>query len=94
MVKAVFNNKIVAQSDKTVIVERRHYFPVESVNKDYLKPIDYNTVCPWKGTASYYDVIVDGKRSMRGAWYYPNPSEKAKHIKSMISFWNGVEVIG
>jgi len=91
--KAVFNNKVIAQSSETIVVDRKHYFPENKVNKQYLKPIDHTSVCPWKGTASYYDVIVDDERSMRGAWYYPNPSDAAMHIKGMIAFWNGVEVI-
>ena len=93
MIKAVFNNKIVAESEETAIVEGNHYFPKEKVNMEYLSSIDKTTICHWKGTANYCDVIVDGVKSAGGAWYYENPSDEARHIKSMIAFWNGIEVI-
>lgn len=90
--KAVWNGQVVAESDQTVVVEGNHYFPPEAVKRDYFKPSDRHTVCPWKGTASYYDVVVDGKTSEGGAWYYPEPKPAAAEIKGYIAFWRGVKV--
>ncbi len=90
--KAIWNNKIIAESDDTVVVEGNHYFPPESINKEYFKESQTHTVCPWKGTASYYDVEVDGKVNSDAAWYYPEVSELAKGIKGYIAFWHGVQV--
>jgi uncharacterized protein (DUF427 family) len=93
MMKAIWNNKIIAQSDSTVEVEGNHYFPRESVNAEYLQPSEHKTVCSWKGDCSYYDVVVDGKRNPSAAWYYPAPKEKAKRIRDHIAFWNGVTIV-
>lgn len=90
--KAVWKNKTIAESDKTVVVEGNHYFPMESVNKELLKKSSTHTTCPWKGEASYYNVEVDDEKLDDGAWYYPEPSEAAKKIKDHVAFWNGVEV--
>jgi len=90
--KAIWNGKVIAESDKTIVVEGNHYFPPDSVNKKYLKPSDMQTTCPWKGEASYYAVLADSKKSEYGAWYYPEPKEAAKKIKNYIAFWQGVEV--
>lgn len=91
--KAVWNDKVIAQSNDTVIVEGNHYFPPESIRKDYFKPNNHTTVCPWKGTAQYYDIEVDGKTNSNAAWYYPEPKEKAENIKDHVAFWKGVEVM-
>jgi len=95
MVKAIWNGKIIAESNNTVVVDRKHYFPIEDVRKEYLKDSKTQTICSWKGQASYYDIVVDGKVNDDAAWYYPNPEEKAKKIRSKIafSFINGVDVI-
>ena len=95
MVKAVWNGKVIAQSNNTVIVDRKHYFPADDVNTEYLSNSSTHTVCSWKGEASYYTVVVDGKENKDAAWYYPFPEEKAKHIKSRVafSFVHGIDVI-
>ena len=90
--KAKWNGKVIAESEATIIVEGNHYFPADSVNKDFLSSSKTHTVCPWKGTASYYDLVVNGQTNKDAAWYYPQPSEQAKNIKGYIAFWKGVEV--
>jgi uncharacterized protein (DUF427 family) len=90
--KAIWNNIIIAESNKTLNIEGNHYFPIESVNMDLLSNSNTHTVCPWKGTASYYDVVVDGKTNNDAAWYYPTPSSLADKIKDHVAFWKGVEV--
>ncbi|HEX6222712.1 MAG TPA: DUF427 domain-containing protein [Acidimicrobiia bacterium] len=92
MAKAIWNGKVLAESDETVIVEGNHYFPPESVNKEYFSGSDKNTRCFWKGTASYYDVEVDGEVNQDAAWYYPTPSDAAAEIKDYVAFWRGVRV--
>lgn len=91
--KAIWNGKIIAESDKTINIEGNQYFPPDSVNKDYLLNSETHTVCHWKGTASYYDIVVDGKNNKDAAWYYPEPSTLANKIKDYFAFWRGVEVI-
>ena len=90
--KAVWNGQVVAESDQTVVVEGNHYFPPDAIKRDYFKPSERHTVCPWKGTASYYDVVVDGKTSEGGAWYYPETKPAADQIRGYIAFWRGVKV--
>jgi uncharacterized protein (DUF427 family) len=90
--KAIWNGKIIAESDKTINVEGNQYFPPETVDKQFLASSDTHTVCHWKGTASYYDIEVDGKTNKDAAWYYPETSELASHIKGYIAFWKGVQV--
>jgi len=90
--KAIWNNKIIAESNDTEVVEGNHYFPVESVKKEFLKESDTTSVCPWKGTASYYTLEVDGKTNEDAAWYYPEPKDAAKQIKNHIAFWKKVTV--
>ena len=92
MAKAIWNNQVIAESDKTVVVEGNHYFPPESINKDFFKESNTNTVCPWKGTASYYTVEVDGQANADAAWYYPETKEAAANIQGRVAFWKGVEV--
>lgn len=90
--KAIWNGKIIAESDDTIEVEGRQYFPSASLKKECFKSSDTNTTCHWKGEASYYHVEVDGETNKDAAWYYPEPKEKANHIKNYVAFWNGVEV--
>jgi uncharacterized protein (DUF427 family) len=90
--KAIWNDQIIAESDETVIVEGNHYFPPDSVNKDFFKESTKQTGCPWKGTANYYHIEVDGKVNNDAAWHYPEPKEAAKKIKDHIAFWKGVNV--
>ena len=92
MAKATWNGTVIAESDQTVMVEGNHYFPHEAVHFEFLKPSQTHTVCPWKGTASYHDVVVNGERNADAAWYYPEPSAEAKKIKDHIAFWKGVRV--
>jgi uncharacterized protein (DUF427 family) len=92
MKKAVWNGKVIAESDQTKVIEGNHYFPPESVRQAYLKETDYHTTCPWKGKASYYNVLVDGEINRNAAWYYPEPKEAASEIKGYVAFWNGVKV--
>lgn len=90
--KAQWKNAVLAESDKTVVVEGNHYFPPEAVNRQYLKPSDTHSTCPWKGRASYYHVEVDGDVNEDAAWYYPDPKDAAQNIKDHVAFWKGVEV--
>ena len=90
--KAVWNGKVVAESGRTVVVEGNHYFPPDSLIAEYFRDSDRHTVCPWKGTASYKDVVVDGKVSEGGAWYYPDPNPAAAEIRGYYAFWRGVTV--
>ncbi len=84
---------MLAESNDTIVVEGNHYFPPSSVNKEYFKSSSTESVCPWKGTASYYNLEVEGKENSDAAWYYPEPSEKAKEIKDYVAFWKGVKVV-
>src|SRR5580700_6818080 len=94
MAKAMWNEHVIAESDNTVVVEGNHYFPPESVKSDSLKASSHTTVCGWKGTAHYYDLVVDGQTNPGAAWYYPTPKEAAQQIAGRIAFWKGVQVIG
>jgi uncharacterized protein (DUF427 family) len=91
--KAIWNNKIIAESDDIVNVEGNSYFPVESVKNEYLKESDTHTVCHWKGTASYYNLDVEGKTNRDAAWYYSDPRPLAEGIKGRIAFWKGVQIV-
>ena len=83
---------MLAESDRTEVVEGNHYFPPAAVRMEYFRPSETHTVCPWKGTASYYTVEVDGKHNRDAAWYYPQAKDAAKNIEGFVAFWNGVEV--
>lgn len=91
-VQAIWNGVVIAESDSTVKVEGNHYFPPDAVKKEYLKPSGHHTSCPWKGTASYYDVVVDGERNSGAAWYYPSPKPAAENIEDHVAFWHGVKI--
>ena len=91
--KAIWKDTVLAESDDTVVVEGNHYFPVASLVKDHFRPSDTHTSCPWKGIASYYDVVVGGDTNRDAAWYYPTPSEKASSIADRVAFWKGVQVV-
>ena len=92
MPRALWNHTVVAASDDTVVVKGNHYFPDASVDRAHLKPSATHTVCPWKGTASYYDVVVGGAINKDAAWYYPTPKDAAKQIAGRVAFWKGVKV--
>ena len=83
---------MIAESDTCETVEGNQYFPPEAIKKEYFRPSETHTVCSWKGTASYYDVVVDGKVNKDAAWYYPAPKDAAKQIKDYVAFWRGVVV--
>ncbi|HYR88969.1 MAG TPA: DUF427 domain-containing protein [Terriglobia bacterium] len=91
--KAIWNDATLAESDATVVVEGNHYFPLKSMRKEFFRASDTHTTCPWKGLASYYDVVVNGKVNKDAAWYYPEPSDAATEIKDHVAFWKGVQVI-
>ncbi len=91
--KAIWNNEVLAESDKTVVVEGNHYFPDDSINKEFFKQSETHTVCGWKGTASYYDVVAGGKTNKDAAWFYPDAKDDAKNIENHVAFWKGVEVV-
>jgi uncharacterized protein (DUF427 family) len=91
--KAIWNEKVIAESTDTVVVEGNHYFPPESVRKEYLQSSSHTSVCPWKGLASYYTLNVDGKTNTDAAWYYPEPKSAAQQIKGRVAFWKGVNVV-
>ena len=92
MPKAEWKGAVLASSDATVVVEGNHYFPAESLNEEFFESSTAQTVCPWKGVASYYDVVVDGDRNPGAAWFYPNPKAAASDIKDHVAFWRGVRV--
>lgn len=91
--KAIWKDQVIAQSDETVVVENNHYFPPDSIKKAFFKKSDQSSVCPWKGTASYYDIEVDGARNEAAAWYYPQTKPLAKEIENHVAFWKGVEIV-
>ena len=94
MPSATWNDTVLAEAGAGAveIVENNVYFPIESVAHVYLRESQTHTVCPWKGTASYYDVVVDGQVNKDAAWYYPAPTDAAKQIKDHVAFWRGVAV--
>ncbi|CAA9494977.1 MAG: protein of unknown function DUF427 [uncultured Sphingomonas sp.] len=92
MVRAVWNGETVAESEDTVVVEGNHYFPRASVNQAMLNRSDTTTRCPWKGTAHYFTLVVNGAENPDAAWYYPEPLAAAEQIKDRVAFWKGVQV--
>jgi uncharacterized protein (DUF427 family) len=92
MATATWNGTVIAQSDDTVVVEGNHYFPIGSVTQGVLVESDHTSVCPWKGTANYHDVVVDGQRNPDACWYYATPKDAAEEIAGRVAFWRGVTV--
>lgn len=90
--KAIWNGAVIAESDATIVIEGNHYFPPDSVKKEFLEASDHATVCPWKGNASYYSLSVDGKVNRDAAWFYAQPKDAARQIRGYVAFWKGVEV--
>jgi uncharacterized protein (DUF427 family) len=88
----MWEDAVLAESDKTIEIEGNQYFPPDSIHKEYFQSSDYHTICGWKGEASYYDVVVNGSKNGNAAWYYPDPMAAAKQIKGYIAFWRGVRV--
>jgi uncharacterized protein (DUF427 family) len=93
MVRAIWNGHVIAESDDTVVVEGNHYFPASSVDARVLVPSPTHTVCPWKGTASYYSLAVDGVVNADAAWFYPEPKDAAAQIRDRVAFWRGVQIV-
>ena len=92
MPRATWNGTVIADSDATVVVEGNHYFPPDSIRRDHLKEAATTSVCPWKGTASYYDVVVGDDTNAGAAWYYPAPKDAAAEVREHVAFWKGVTV--
>lgn len=90
--KAVWNGAVIAESDDTVVVEGNHYFPIASLNRDFIKDSSKRTSCYWKGQAHYWTLVVNGSENADAAWFYPEPKPKAQEIADRVAFWNGVEV--
>lgn len=92
MAKAIWNGEVLAESEDTIMVEGNHYFPPESIKEEYFQGSETHTVCPWKGLASYYTVVVEGQENPDAAWFYPEAKDAAKPIEGYVAFWRGVEV--
>jgi uncharacterized protein (DUF427 family) len=92
MARAIWNNVVIADSPRTEVVEGNHYFPPDTIRTEYFRPSQTHTHCGWKGTASYYDVVVDGNVNKDAAWFYPDPLPAAQNIKGYVAFWKGVRV--
>ena len=92
MPKALWNGVVIAESDATEIIEGNHYFPPTSIHQQYFRKTGHHTVCGWKGTASYYDVVVEDKTNVNAAWYYPSPKDAVANVRDYVAFWKGVEV--
>lgn len=92
MAKASWNGVVIAESDRTEVVEGNHYFPPTSIHQQYLQPSSTHTSCGWKGLCSYYNVVVNGQVNPDAAWYYPTPKDAAKNIAGFVAFWKGVRV--
>ena len=90
--RAIWNGTVIAESDDTVVVENNHYFPRSSLNDEFVRPSATTSVCPWKGTASYYSLEIDGQSNPDAVWYYPEPKEAAAQITDRVAFWKGVQV--
>lgn len=91
--KAIWNKKVIAESNNTVVVENNHYFPADSIKSEFFTDSDNKTTCPWKGLASYKSLQVDGEANQNAAWYYPEPKEAANEIKDHFAFWKGVQIV-
>ena len=92
MARAIWKDAVIAESERTVEVEGNQYFPPDTVRRENLRPSATHTTCPWKGVASYYDVVVDGQVNRDAAWYYPEPKDAARQIANHVAFWHGVRV--
>ncbi len=90
--KAIWNGEVIAESNDTVVVEGNHYFPHDTIKKEYYQSSSTQSNCPWKGMASYYTITVNGSENPDAAWYYPETSELAIGIKNYVAFWKGVKI--
>ena len=91
--KAIWNDQILAESEDTVVVENNHYFPADSLRREFFVDSSKKTTCGWKGEASYYSLIVDGETNTDAAWYYPDPKSAADNIRGRVAFWRGVQIV-
>jgi uncharacterized protein (DUF427 family) len=91
--KAIWKDTVLAESKDTIIVENNHYFPSSALKVEYFIPSDTHTVCPWKGTASYYTIKLNGEENKNAAWYYPQTKDAARQIEGFVAFWKGVRVV-
>jgi uncharacterized protein (DUF427 family) len=91
-VRAIWNGQVIAESGATRIIEGNHYFPPDTLSREHFRPSDTHTTCPWKGVASYYHVVVDGRENRDAAWTYPDPKPAAAEIRGYVAFWRGVTV--
>ena len=92
MTKATWNGEVIAESDRTVVVENNHYFPRSSVQDRFLRESYTHSSCPWKGDASYYTLVVGDRENPDAAWYYPEPQPAAENVRDHVAFWKGVEI--
>ena len=92
MTKAIWNDTVIAESDTTEVVEGNHYFPAEALRMQFFRPSDTHTICSWKGTASYFTIVIGDRINVDAAWYYPDPKSAASHIAGLVAFWKGVQV--
>ena len=90
--KAIWRDKLLAESDDTIVIEGNHYFPPQSVKKEHFRESGTHSTCPWKGEASYYSIVIDGEENKDASWYYPEPKDAAKEIKGYVAFWKGVKI--
>lgn len=90
--KAIWNGAILAESDQTIVVEGNHYFPPDAIHREHFTDSNTHSTCPWKGLASYYNVVAAGQINKDAAWYYPAPKDAAKQITGYVAFWRGVKV--
>ncbi|HZN09171.1 MAG TPA: DUF427 domain-containing protein [Pyrinomonadaceae bacterium] len=90
--RATWNGATIAESDDTIVIEGNHYFPRDAIRQEYFQPSNTHTICPWKGEASYFNVVVNGETNKDAAWYYPDPKPAAREIKDYVAFWRGVKV--
>jgi len=91
--KAIWNGTVLAESDDTITIEGNHYFPADSINKEFFQPSDTRTHCPWKGAAGYYSISANGETNKDAAWFYPEPKAAAKEIANHVAFWKGVQIV-
>ena len=92
MARAIWQGQVIAESDDFEVVEGNVYFPPDAIKKEFFEPSEHHSVCPWKGTASYHHVVVEGERNENAAWFYPEPKSAAANIKDHVAFWKGVTV--
>lgn len=90
--QAIWNGAVLAESDQTIVVEGNHYFPPQAISQEFFRANSKHTTCPWKGVASYYDVVVGDQVNPGGAWYYPTPKPAAKQIENYVAFWQGIKI--